>query len=246
MTTTEGEKPPAAMGHDGSVGGRYERSFRRSGRLVGAFGAPFLEFRSGPTPEAAFEALAQPCLIASNHRSVFDALAGMYAIGKYGRSARTLSASWLWDDPRLGRLLDSVGAIPLPPGRGAIDAIDHAVDALRNGNHVLMTPEGRVVPREERPDGVGDGHKILSKIALAADVPVVPVALVGTDDFWPIGASRPVLRPLDRAIVGYGYGAPVHFDTANHRENVQAVMDAIATVVHQIEATIAPPAAAIV
>ena len=225
---------------------RHERSFRRSGRLVGTLGTPFLEFRAGPTPQAAFDALDGPCLIASNHRSVFDALAGMYAIGKYGRTARTLSASWLWQDRRLGRLLDSVGAIPLPPGRGAIDAIEQAVEVLNGGGHVLMTPEGRVVPPAERPGGVGDGHKILSKIALAAEVPVVPVALVGTDEFWPIGATRPVLRPLDRPVVGYGYGAPVHFTSANHRENVAQVMEAIASVIHEIEATLDRSAAAVV
>lgn len=226
--------------------GRHDRSFRRSGRLVGALGTPFLDFRAGPTPPAAFDALDRPCIIASNHRSVFDALAGMYAIGRYGRSARTLSASWLWQDKRLGRLLDSIGAIPLPPGRGAIDAIDQAVEVLRGGGRLLMTPEGRVVPPEERPRGVADGHKILSKIALAADVPIVPVALVGTDDFWPIGATRPVLRPLDRPVVGYGYGDPVRCRSTNHRENVEQVMDAIAAVVLEVEVAMARPAPATV
>ena len=224
---------------------KHSRSFRRSGRLVGTLGSPFLAFQTGPTPQAAFDALDGPCIIASNHRSVFDALAGMYAIGKYGQSARTLSASWLWEDKRLGRLLDSIGAIPLPPGRGAIAAIDQAIEVLRNGGHLLMTPEGRVVPADERPDGVADGHKIVSKIALAAGVPIVPVALVGTDEFWPIGATRPVLRPLDRPVVGYGYGEPVWCRSTNHRENVAAVMDAIAEVVHEIEAAMARPTAAV-
>ena len=94
--------------------------------------------------------------------------------------------------------------------------------------------------------GVGDGHKILSKIALAADVPVVPVALVGTDDFWPVGATRPVLRPLDRPVIGYGYGAPVRFESSDHRANVGQVMDAIASVVREIETAMSgEPAAAV-
>lgn len=218
--------------------GGHQRSFRRSGRLVGTLGSPFVEFRTGPTPEEAFAALERPCIIASNHRSVFDALAGMHAIGKYGRSARTLSASWLWEDRRLGRLLDSVGAIPLPPGRGAIEAIDAAVETLRAGEHLLMTPEGRVVPEAERPTGVGEGRKILSKIAVAADVPVVPVALVGTDEFWPIGATRPIVRPWNRPVIGYGYGTPIHCRADDHRGNVDRVMAAIAEVVTEIDATL--------
>lgn len=227
------------------MGGRYERNFQRSGRLVGSLGRTVIDFRTGPTPAAAFEALQEPCIIASNHRSVFDALAGMYAIGKYGRTARTLSASWLWEDERLGRLLDSVGSIPLPPGRGAIDAIDEAIEVLRGGDHLLMTPEGRVVPADERPNGVGEGRKILSKIAVAAGVPVVPVALIGTDEFWPVGASRPVMRPFARAVVGYGYGAPIRFTSADHRANVDVAMDGIAAVVHEIERLVATPAPAL-
>ncbi len=214
---------------------QHQRNFRRSGRAVRAVGFPFVTFRAGPTPVAAFEALDQPCIIASNHRSVFDALAGMHAIGRYGRTARTLSASWLWDDPRVARLLDSVGAIPLPPGRGAVDAVDAAVAALRGGEHLLMTPEGRIVPPDDRPDGVAAGHKILSKIAVAANVPVVPVALVGTDRFWPLGSSRPVVRPWDRPVIAYGYGEPVRFDSTDHRANVGAVMDQIASVIRTIE-----------
>lgn len=216
--------------------GGHDRSFRRSGRLVGALGRPVLTFHTGPTPAAAFDALDQPCLIASNHRSVFDALAGMHAIGKYGHTARTLSASWLWDDRRIGRLLDSVGAIPLPAGRGALEAVDTAVAVLGQGHHLLMTPEGRVVPEAERLGGVGPGHKIVSRIALAAGVPIVPVALVGTDEFWPLGATRPLVRPWDRPVIGYGYGEPITLTSDNHRENADLVMAAIADVVQAIEA----------
>ncbi|MEO0495652.1 MAG: lysophospholipid acyltransferase family protein [Actinomycetota bacterium] len=219
--------------------GEHERSFRRSGRLVGTVGRPVVSFRTGPTPDAAFEALQGPCLIASNHRSVFDALAGMHAIGKYGHTARPLSASWLWENARLGRLLDSIGAIPLPSGRAALDAVDLAVDVLRGGDHVLMTPEGRVVPADERTGGVGPGHKIVSRIARAAGVPIVPVALVGTDDLWPIGAPRPIVRPWHRPVVGYGYGPPIHLRSDDHRENADLVMAGIAEVVEAIETMLA-------
>lgn len=225
--------------------GRHERNFRRSGRLVGTVGRSLVDFRTGPTPAGAFAALEQPCIIASNHRSVCDALVGMHAIGKYGHTARTLSAAWLWENERLGQLLDSVGAIPLPPGRGAIEAIEAAVDVLRSGDHLLVTPEGRVVPAGDRSAGVGPGRKILSKIALAADVPIVPVALVGTDDLWPIGASRPVVRPWHRPVIGYGYGDPIRLSSADHRANVDLVMQAIADVVLEIEPLVIEPAPAL-
>ena len=218
----------------------HQRSFRRSGALVGTLGRTVVRFEPGPHPAAAFEALEQPCIIASNHRSVFDALAGMHAIGRTGLTARTLSASWLWDNKPLGRLLDSVGAIPLPPGRGAMEAIDLAVETLRNGEHLLLTPEGRVVPPDERVDGVGDGRKIVSKIARAAGVSVVPVALVGTDQLWPLGETKPVVRPWDRPRIAYGWGPPIACDAENHRVNADAVMVGIADVVRTLESARRP------
>ena len=213
----------------------HQRNFRRGGKIVRYAGWPLAQFRNVPTASETFEALERPCVIASNHRSVFDAVAGIHAVGNLGHTARVLSAAWLWEDRRLGRLLDSIGAIPLEGGRAAIDTVEQAIEVLRSGEHLLMTPEGRVVPADQRTNGVGDGHKILSKIVTAADVQVIPAALVGTDDFWGLDCKRPVVRPWDRPVIGYGFGPPVDCSSASHRENVESVMSAISSLITEIE-----------
>jgi len=222
-------------GHNGAVTSTHQRNFRRGGKIVRVAGWPLTSFRNVPTHQETFDALERPCVIASNHRSVFDAVAGIHAVGTLGHTARVLSAAWLWEDKRLGRLLDSIGAIPLQGGRAAVETVEQAISVLRDGEHLLMTPEGRVVPEHERVNGVGDGHKILSKIVTAADVQVIPSALVGTDDFWALDSKRPVVRPWDRPVIGYGFGPPVDCGSASHRENVESVMTAISALITDIE-----------
>lgn len=222
-------------GHNGVVMATHQRNFRRGGKIVGYAGRPLARFRSLPTHQSTLDALESPCVIAANHRSVFDAVAGVHAVAALGHTARVLSAAWLWEDQRLGRLLDSIGAIPLHGGRAAVATVEKAVGVLRSGEHLLMTPEGRVVPEDERTNGVGEGRKILSKIATAADVQVIPGALVGTDGLWHLDSRRPVVRPWDRPVIGYGFGPPVACLSTSHRENVDAVMGAISSLIIEIE-----------
>jgi 1-acyl-sn-glycerol-3-phosphate acyltransferase len=153
---------------------------------------------------------------------MFDLVTAFKVFGDLGITARPVSASWLWEKPTLGRFLDSIGAIPMRTGREYIETVEHCLRCLDQGDTLLVMPEGRLVPAEERIDGVGPGHKVLSKIATRAGVPVVPAALTGTDEFWPHHRSIPRLRPA-RVTVTCEFGAPRVYGP-NHRENVDATI----------------------
>jgi len=213
----------------------FARNFRRADRATRFLSAPLIRWDSRPATERAIKAFGEPCLIAANHRSVMDVAVGIRALAAVGHSARVLSAEWLWDDPRLARLLDSIGAIRLRSGRGAIDTVAEAIECLDAGHHLLITPEGRVVPPEDRPTGVGSGHKIMSKIACGAGVDVVPGALIGTDKVWPRDDPRPIVRPWDRPTITMQFGDPVEMAPGLHRANVEAVMDAISEIILGLE-----------
>lgn len=214
------------------------KNFDRAARLIRVVGGPLLKFESVPVSDATMAALEQPCVIASNHRSVFDAVAGIHAVASLGHQARVLSAAWLWDSPRLGRVLDSLGAIPLESGRAGMETIQDAIACLESGSHLLVTPEGRVVPPEERPSGVGSGHKILSKIALGAGATVIPGALVGTDDLWPLGRNWPHVRPWRRPVIGFGFAEPLQFDGCDHRLNVDRTLASICSLIDELESRV--------
>ena len=175
-----------------------------------------------PIPAATQDAFGAPFIAAGNHRSMFDLVTAFKVFGDLGINARPVSAEWLWDKPGLGRFLDSIGAIPMRSGRAYFETVEQCLTAVNAGDSLLLMPEGRLVPPAERVDGVGTGHKVLSKIATLADVPVIPAALTGTDDFWPHDRPLPKLRPT-RVRIQCEFGEPRRYG-ANHRDNVDATI----------------------
>ena len=216
------------------TGARSNRGFHRASWSCRLLEGPFVRFRGEPVPAASSAALAQGCILATNHRSIFDAFTGFAVLGRMGVTARPVSSARLWDSKVLGRLLDSVGAIAVGTGTEALTAVDRAVDHLNGGEVILVTPEGRIVPAVERVDGVGAGTKLISRIANAADVEVIPAAMTGTDAFWPLEQRLPRLRPFRPVEIRYALGEPLRFGRS-HRDNVDATMSAISTLLRDLD-----------
>jgi 1-acyl-sn-glycerol-3-phosphate acyltransferase len=87
-------------------------------------------------------------------------------------------------------LLDAAGAFPVRRGVGDLEAIETAVRLAREGNAVVMFPEGTrrhkgVVKRHEARPRTG-----AARIALEAGVPLVPAAVAGTDRLLAFGPLR--------------------------------------------------------
>ena len=79
-------------------------------------------------------------------------------------------------------------------------AIDTAVELCREGNAVVMFPEGT-----RRKKGLRKKHEArwrtgAARIALEADVPLVPAGIAGTDRLARLGPLR------------VAYGAPIELD----------------------------------
>jgi 1-acyl-sn-glycerol-3-phosphate acyltransferase len=101
-------------------------------------------------------------------------------------------------------VVGGLGAIPVERtgGRAALSAFDAAIPALKAGELVAIYPEGT-----RSPDGrLYRGRTGVARLALAAEVPVIPVGVLGTDKIQPIGARLPRLgtgitirfgKPLD-------------------------------------------------
>lgn len=88
-------------------------------------------------------------------------------------------------------IVGGVGAIRVERagGRAALAAFDGAIPVLRAGDLVCVYPEGT-----RSPDGrLYRGRTGIARLALAAEVPVIPVGILGTDRIQPIGARVPRL-----------------------------------------------------
>lgn len=156
-----------------------------------------------------------------NHRSLFDAVALAAALDRSGRDVMVLAKAELFRAEVVGWLLRRAGVIPVHRGTArAADALESAVQSLRGGELVAIFPEG-TIPK----DGVLLPFKSgAARMALEADVPVIPVALVGTDHVIASNAQK-VKRTLwrrsaDHADVVVAIGAPIHLgldaDHADH------------------------------
>jgi 1-acyl-sn-glycerol-3-phosphate acyltransferase len=94
--------------------------------------------------------------------------------------------------------------LPMDRSGGAASAqsLDAGMDVLRNGSLLGIYPEGTRSPDARLYRGkVG-----VARLALQARVPVVPVAMIGTDKVQPIGKRVPNIRRI-----GIIFGEPLDF-----------------------------------
>jgi 1-acyl-sn-glycerol-3-phosphate acyltransferase len=127
-----------------------------------------------------------PALLAFNHVAYLDPLAIIYACSKAHRRPRFLTKTELFMDRRIRWLLRGTGQIEVRRGtRDAVQALSRALEALGRGEIVAIFPEGTVTTD---PDlGSMAPKSGVSRLALAADVPITPCAIWGTSNVWPKG-----------------------------------------------------------
>ena len=117
--------------------------------------------------------LRQPYIVALNHVSIIDPPA---VLTFWPEIIEAIGAIDVFDKPVQGQMLRLYGTIPVHRGEYDRALIDKMLSLLRQGRPVMIAPEGgrSHVPGLRRAmPGVGF---ILQK----ADVPVVPVGLIGT------------------------------------------------------------------
>lgn len=93
-------------------------------------------------------------------------------------SVDPLATSDLYDLPWQGKIIEQYGVIFLHRGHPDRRAITCALESLARGRFVSIAPEGR----ESLNEGLEDGLSGAAFLALKADVPIIPVAVTGTEN----------------------------------------------------------------
>lgn len=128
---------------------------------------------------------------------------------------------------RVRWLFRGFNAFPVVRGSADRAALRHTLDLLRGGHVVLVYPEGSRSPDGHmREPQVGVGF-----LARHGGVPVIPVAVWGTENVLPRGTKR-----IHRVDVHVRYGAPVTLPTggAGARADNRAVAEAIMTAISEM------------
>lgn len=125
-------------------------------------------------------------LIVSNHQTYIDPF---WICSPLKRKFRFMAWDKSFSWPIVGPIIKFLGSFPVNTASGRTkDALREALDALRDGATLLIFPEGiRVFP-----DGKLNEFKSGAvRIALSADVPILPVTVRGAHRVWPQTYKRP-------------------------------------------------------
>jgi 1-acyl-sn-glycerol-3-phosphate acyltransferase len=129
-----------------------------------------------------------PVLLVSNHQSHLDpVLLGVAC----PRQLRALARHTLFFWP-LGWLIRSLGAVPIDRGGSGIAGIKAILKLLRDGDVVLVFPEGTRT-RNGKLQPLQGGF---AAIARRSGATIVPTAIEGAFAAMPRGTSVPRLRPI--------------------------------------------------
>ena len=198
------------------------RSFRRSGKFMNIFSKIFSrhDFQTElELPESS------PIIFAANHRSFFDVIIAWAFFSLSGVNCQCLIRADLFSKPLMGAWLKKNGCIAASR-KTKEQAELQAIEKLKAGYAVAIMPEGRLVPPEERPAGVGQGRPGISRIARATGATIVPVAITGSDSVWPLGKGFPIPR-MKRPMIKVRFGAPFEFESDDDIKNANQVMQKI-------------------
>lgn len=143
-------------------------------------------------------------VVATNHIGYLDFTFAGYGVRKRGRMLRFLAKKEIFDHPVAGPLMRGMKHIPVDRfGRGG-DAYGAAVDALRRGELIGMFPEA-TISRSFVPMAGKNGA---ARMAMAAEVPLIPGALWGSQRLMTKG-RKPDLRR--RVVVTVDFGPPITY-----------------------------------
>ncbi|WCB95774.1 hypothetical protein DSM104299_04524 [Baekduia alba] len=138
-----------------------------------------------------------PVILAANHRSFLDPFViacmsrrPLYYVAKKELFAHKVTA-WF---------LNALGAFPIDRGAADHEAMSTARQILERGDSVLIFPEGTRI----RPGTLGTPKRGVGRLALETGAPVIPVAVIGTENIrrgWRIRPHKVAIRA----------GAPLRF-----------------------------------
>ncbi len=185
------------------------------GPLVKAIYRPWVVGRENiPTDGAA--------ILASNHLSFIDSILLPLMID---RPVSFLAKSDYFTGKGLKGwatrvFMKATGQLPIDRsgGKASEDSLNTGLQVLGRGDLLGLYPEGT-----RSPDGrLYRGRTGLARMALAAKVPVIPVAMIDADKMMPIGAKVPrVVR------VGIVIGKPLDFSRYDGMENDRYILRSV-------------------
>lgn len=110
------------------------------------------------------------CLLCGNHTRYADPLYIIFALGRKDHPY-VMAKAELLRYPVLGWILKKVGAFGVDRGKSDVKAVKEALRVLKDGNKLLLFPEGTRIKSGE----AGEAKTGAAMLALRTGVPIVPI-----------------------------------------------------------------------
>ena len=143
-------------------------------------------------------------VIAINHTSYFDfTFAGLPAFKQgRGRKVRFMAKREVFDSKLTGPIMRSLRHIPVDRDSGAA-SFDEACQRLKEGELVGVYPEATI----SRSFEIKEFKSGAARMAIAADVPIIPHIVWGAQRIWTKGHPRNMARP--KVPISVAVGEPI-------------------------------------
>jgi 1-acyl-sn-glycerol-3-phosphate acyltransferase len=186
----------ALFGSASLLASLFDREGKLQHRIAHQWARVSLQIAGAPIEVIGKEHLRPLAVYAANHASYMDTPA-IFASLPF--QFRILAKESLWRWPFIGWHLNRSGQIPVSveTSNGSVAGLNRALRALRSGMPLFIFPEGSRTPNG-RLQSFMNGPAFL---AIRAQVPLIPIALVGTHELLPMHTSHFRPGPV-RVVVG--------------------------------------------
>jgi len=192
--------------------------------IVRLFSLTFFKFFHSLRTSGTDNLPAGPLILAPNHASYLDPPAtgcGLFRVTYY------LARHTLFKPPIASWLLPSIGSIPVNQNSPGPSSLKNIFEVFKNKGTLVLFPEGqRTFDGNLRKAEPGIGM-----IAARANVPVVPVHIIGSREAMPRNGRWHPFRPI-RVV----YGKPMCFTgDPKSREDFQKFADEIMSAISKLQ-----------
>lgn len=192
--------------------------------LVRLFSLTFFKFFHSFRTSGTDNLPAGPLILAPNHASYLDPPAtgcGLFRVTYY------LARHTLFKPPIASWLLPSIGSIPVNQNSPGPSSLKNIFEVFKNKGTLVLFPEG-----QRTYDGnLRKAEPGIGMIAARANVPVVPVHIIGSREAMPRNGRWHPFRPI--RIV---YGQPMRFlGDPKSRQDFQKFADEIMSAISELQ-----------
>lgn len=153
------------------------------------------------------------CVLCGNHSALTDPIWIVLAAW-FSRIPRTMAKKELFRVPIVNWVVQLVGAFPVDREGSDVGAVKIALRALRDGDKLMIFPEGTRIRRGK----ISEPHSGAMLIATRADVPIVPVY---------VSTNKRLFAPIDVI-----FGTPIYHEKAKYSQ--QELDEMTAEMMHTI------------